>query len=340
MVEVDPLEIRFTHASISSTFRSGDALDDIIIAALNDGPSVMTPFPPMELVNTESGKIYSISNRRLFVFRCLANAGVVKMVRAVMYPQTHARLHQIRFETRLRRFATKWERSFSTCCDGEFVEVDSTFMQDQFSKCFLISFVPHSYVPAASYKQAELEPPEAQSPSDHAAITALWNPSSLRYGTLDATGKVFTKTKREGAMKLIYESMLRQGGRHSYRVKILQGQLAASDGIGFVFSDRLGNDIQGIQSMFVNRWGSLVKRFADRTMVRTKANSSSAMAVGMLLDLDVDLDAGVAVVHVKQPGSDWNRLPVWDLSDVILTHRKGYFCVAFSHAVTVQLESP
>ena len=92
--------------------------------------------------------------------------------------------------------------------------------------------------------------------------------------------------------------------------------------------------------MFVNRWGSLVKRFADRTMVRTKANSSSAMAVGMLLDLDVDLDAGVAVVHVKQPGSDWNRLPVWDLSDVILTHRKGYFCVAFSHAVTVQLESP
>ena len=220
VVEVDPLEIRFTHASISSTFRSGDALDDIIIAALNDGPSEMTPFPPMELVNTESGKIYSISNRRLFVFRCLANAGVVKMVRAVMYPQTHARLHQIRFETRLRRFATKWERSFSTCCDGEFVEVDSTFMQDQFSKCFLISFVPHSYVPAASYKQAGVGTTRGaitKRPCSYHCFVESFLPS-LRYHWMRLE-KFSRKPNEEGAMKLIYESMLRQGGRHSYRVE-------------------------------------------------------------------------------------------------------------------------
>ena len=234
------MEIRFTHAVVSSAFRSGDALDDIIKAGLND-PSVMDPFPPMELVRTDSGKVYSLSNRRLFVFRVLANAGLVKTVRAVIYAERHPRVQQLRYDTWLCRQATKWERSFSTRCDGEFVKNDSIFWYHQFSQCFASHSPSHSYEQATATSfistepkllEGRVQPPQVNS-SAAGIMSASWNRASLKYGTLDATGTVFTKTSRTGAMKLIYESALRHGGRHRYRVSILEGQLAATDRICF-----------------------------------------------------------------------------------------------------------
>ena len=50
MAYVDPMHVRFTHASISPCFRNGDHLDKMIENALANGVQVMKNFPPMELV--------------------------------------------------------------------------------------------------------------------------------------------------------------------------------------------------------------------------------------------------------------------------------------------------
>ena len=78
------LEVRFMHHSISSRFRprneevEGRRVDDIIDDILKRKLSPQE-FPPLELVrHPDDGLIYSISNRRLFVFRVLYVKGKVQ----------------------------------------------------------------------------------------------------------------------------------------------------------------------------------------------------------------------------------------------------------------------
>ena len=346
-VEVDPGIIRFTHQSISASFRAGDRLDDVISRALDEGASVMDPFPPMELV-TVGSKIYSISNRRLFVFRCLVARNVCKAAKAVMYSCGDARLLRCRFDPGLGRWATKWERSFSTQCDGLFVEVSSLFHKDHFST--RLKTAEEDDAPCIVNRLAQFDAIDPRRsliehfPASECAERATvqppaWNPASRRYGLISHDGAYFTKTARDGVMKLFSENTIRQGGRHQYKVSLLSGAFAATDGIGFVFSDRLGKDIQGIQSVFVNRRGFLCKRWTNGAIWREKT-SCLEMTVGMSFNIDIDLDVAVARLAYKtHDGLDWEKLPQWDISDVLLPHRSGYFCVAFSNAgVTVQLE--
>ena len=68
--EVDPFAIYFTHNAISSHFRNGDLIDDAIEQILN-GHVLPDVFPPLEVVPYD-GKLYSLSNRRLFMFRVLS----------------------------------------------------------------------------------------------------------------------------------------------------------------------------------------------------------------------------------------------------------------------------
>lgn len=124
MACANPMAVRFAHDSISFRFRAGDMIDEVIDRALAHGVQVMDSFPPMELV-CNSGKLYSISNRRLFVFRALAHYGILQQVPVVIYGMDAPRINNLGYDPRWKRTATKWERSFTTLCDGVYVKVQS-----------------------------------------------------------------------------------------------------------------------------------------------------------------------------------------------------------------------
>ena len=70
------------HHSISSTFRNGTPLDDTIDRLLG-GEIQASAFPPPEVVEYD-GRFYSLSNRRLFVYRVAFRRGVCKWLFSCM----------------------------------------------------------------------------------------------------------------------------------------------------------------------------------------------------------------------------------------------------------------
>ena len=66
-VWLDPRRIRFTHDRISCRFRNRDHVDTAI-ARILDKELSPKDFPPMQCVRKDH-KVYSLSNRRLYVFR-------------------------------------------------------------------------------------------------------------------------------------------------------------------------------------------------------------------------------------------------------------------------------
>ena len=82
----------------------------------------------MSKVTQYDGVLYSLSNRRLFVFRVVANltkGGIKCKVRE--YSGDHPRVQEQRYDHRLGREATKWERACSTKCNGRWVYVYSNY---------------------------------------------------------------------------------------------------------------------------------------------------------------------------------------------------------------------
>ena len=82
----------------------------------------------MSKVTQYDGVLYSLSNRRLFVFRVVANltrGGIKCKVRE--YSGDHPRVQEQRYDHRLGREATKWERACSTKCEGRWVYVYSNY---------------------------------------------------------------------------------------------------------------------------------------------------------------------------------------------------------------------
>ena len=53
--DVDPLQVRFTHGSISNHFRTGDSVDDLIERALQDQVDASATFPALELFRFPEG---------------------------------------------------------------------------------------------------------------------------------------------------------------------------------------------------------------------------------------------------------------------------------------------
>ena len=82
----------------------------------------------MSKVTQYDGVLYSLSNRRLFVFRVVANLtkGGIKC-KVHLYSGDHPRVQEQRYDHRLGREATKWERAFSTKCEGKWVHVFSKY---------------------------------------------------------------------------------------------------------------------------------------------------------------------------------------------------------------------
>ena len=104
-VSLDPHSVYFMHDRISRRFRTedergrplpggGQTLDEAItlILAGEMSPSV---YPPLELVQKD-GKVYSMSNRRLFVFRVLRTMGLVGTLPGKLFPFEHPHVHRDR----------------------------------------------------------------------------------------------------------------------------------------------------------------------------------------------------------------------------------------------------
>ena len=61
----------------------------------------------------------SFSNRQLYVARSRANRGRLHSVRVRVRSKFSPYLLEVKYDVRLGRAATKWERSFSTTCVGQ-----------------------------------------------------------------------------------------------------------------------------------------------------------------------------------------------------------------------------
>ncbi len=103
--ELHPFDIRFTHDSVSAAFRTGVPLDDEIEQVLGGrlGPKA---FPPLEITLLD-GHFYSISNRRLFLFRVLASFGLCQQIQVEYLAPGCERLRHLRWDDRLGRMAPK-----------------------------------------------------------------------------------------------------------------------------------------------------------------------------------------------------------------------------------------
>eukprot|EP00747_Dinoflagellata_sp_TGD_P180002 gnl/TRDRNA2_/TRDRNA2_31734_c0_seq1.p1 gnl/TRDRNA2_/TRDRNA2_31734_c0~~gnl/TRDRNA2_/TRDRNA2_31734_c0_seq1.p1 ORF type:complete len:324 (-),score=25.09 gnl/TRDRNA2_/TRDRNA2_31734_c0_seq1:10-981(-) len=123
VVRLDPFDVLFTHGTISARFRNGNHIDDTI-AAVSAGRLAPEVFPPLEAVRHSDG-LFSLSNRRLFLFRVLAVQGKVNSVRVELFEPDSERVRQLKWDWRLHRFASKWDRAFSTQNGAQSVRVAS-----------------------------------------------------------------------------------------------------------------------------------------------------------------------------------------------------------------------
>jgi len=122
---VDPFTIYFTHHAISKRFRTGQLIDDVIQDIL-EGRTSVEDFPQLE-VTLRAGKLYSISNRRLFVFRVLAALGFTRLAKVKICLPSCRKLQRQIWDWKLSKWSSKWESAFSTLTGGLAVEVPSRF---------------------------------------------------------------------------------------------------------------------------------------------------------------------------------------------------------------------
>ena len=76
----------------------------------------------------QEGGRFSLSNRRLFVFRVLYAKGQIQTVPVRLFTPDSERVCRVKWDRRLGRKGTKWDRSFSSTNGGEFVQVASKYI--------------------------------------------------------------------------------------------------------------------------------------------------------------------------------------------------------------------
>ena len=85
-LQLDPLDVRFTHSEISARIRDGRWIDQTI-ETVPDGLIAASHILPCTLVRWGSG-MYSLYNRKLFVFRVLGVMGHINVLTS-MQARTH-----------------------------------------------------------------------------------------------------------------------------------------------------------------------------------------------------------------------------------------------------------
>lgn len=118
MEEVDPLNVRFTHDCISAKFRGQDQTLDEVVYHICYGRMQFKELPPLEVIKFNDC-LWSLSNRRLYIARVLRNWDVIAKVSVGIHAFTSPYLTNLKYDERLKRYATKWERCFSTKTEGK-----------------------------------------------------------------------------------------------------------------------------------------------------------------------------------------------------------------------------
>nr|CAJ20569.1 hypothetical protein TgIb.0950 [Toxoplasma gondii RH] len=168
-----------------------------------------------------------------------------------------------------------------------------------------------------------------------AAAAPQWHADAAKVGLLSNNGRRFWKKRKAGMISLVYENALRSSHVHAYRYDILQGNVSAADGAGFVFANRVpcGKNIQTLWSVFVNRQGTLCKRMGQN-LVRLPPPGLKPLEAGTSVYLLVDLDCKVAVFQMRTAAGTETPPRVVAFQDMAETAgcSQGYFCVVIAAA--------
>lgn len=183
-----------------------------------------------------------------------------------------------------------------------------------------------------------------------------WHRSAETVGVISEDGHVFTKTagprrsrvsERGATVELasicmVFEASLRCGGVHRYCYDIMDGELGAADGVGFVFDSKVRrNNIQRMRSVFLNQRGRICLR--NNGQVTKLQAQLPPLMVGVCLHLLVDLDSLIARFNVSNAegvlcGSA--DVSLHGLSDIGLGAsqlRSGFFCAVVTGSITIGL---
>mmetsp|Transcript_157855 Transcript_157855/g.302939 ORF Transcript_157855/g.302939 Transcript_157855/m.302939 type:complete len:385 (+) Transcript_157855:128-1282(+) len=129
-----------------------------------------------------------------------------------------------------------------------------------------------------------------------------WHHSAKLVGNVSGDGHVFTKVTgadrlralesgdihKLGAICMVFDERVRSGGTHCYHYQILDGEIGAADGAGFVFDSKVRRcNLQRMRSIFLNNRGQLF--FRNQQHVQKLNSGLPRLEVGMCLVLTVDL---------------------------------------------------
>lgn len=197
-------------------------------------------------------------------------------------------------------------------------------------------------------------------PATHLAGTwqCRWHDSAKSVGTVSQNGHVFTKTA--GAQKIrksssgvtqalssicmVFDKSLRKGGTHMYNYQILQGEVGAADGAGFVFDSRVRrNNIQRMRAVFLNQRGQICLR--DHARVKKIGAELPPLDIGMSLKFSIDLDnlycqftvsaADGGIIGAADVGLSYCSEGIFDGDASML--RSGFFCAVVTKDISVSL---
>jgi len=194
--------------------------------------------------------------------------------------------------------------------------------------------------------------------SEVSSAECRWHNSAKAMGTISEDGHVFTKVETRGKRSIlnnrgtpvelspicmVFDASLRRGGFHQFHYQILDGELGAADGAGFVFDKQVRrNNIQRIRSVFLNQRGRICIR--NNGQVTKLGGQLPPLSVGMCLELLIDLD------------NQWLRFSVYNgggrlegtgevslegrfgLEDAATsTSRSGFFCAVVTKDVCISI---
>mmetsp|Transcript_13111 Transcript_13111/g.24141 ORF Transcript_13111/g.24141 Transcript_13111/m.24141 type:complete len:400 (-) Transcript_13111:176-1375(-) len=192
----------------------------------------------------------------------------------------------------------------------------------------------------------------------NSAAECRWHNSAKAMGTISEDGHIFTKVETRGKRSIlnnrgapvelspicmVFDASLRRGGFHQFHYQILDGELGAADGAGFVFDKQVRrNNIQRIRSVFLNQRGRICVR--NNGQVTKLGGQLPPLSVGMCLELLIDLDNqwlrfsvynGAGTLEGTGEVSLEGRFGLEDGAGV--TSRSGFFCAVVTKDVCISI---
>lgn len=181
-----------------------------------------------------------------------------------------------------------------------------------------------------------------------------WHKSAETVGVISNDGHVFTKTagprrsrvSDRGArvelasICMVFDASLRCGGVHRYCYQIMEGELGAADGAGFVFDSKVRrNNIQRMRSVFLNQRGRICLR--NNQQVTKLQAQLPPLTVGVCLTLLIDLDSMMAQFNISNAhgvlsgSADVSLVGLFDMGMSSGQLRSGFFCAVVTGSITI-----